>query len=80
MLLPQAASDLYGVEIHLLTSHKDKMWMFTKPQRSLRTEKILWLSFLAELHYYSLYCTEGDISFLFAVIGPLQIPTLTSDK
>ncbi|ELR24133.1 OTUlike cysteine protease family protein [Acanthamoeba castellanii str. Neff] len=54
----QAAANVYGVEIHLLTSYKDTVWMEIKPQDGAKTQKSLWLSFLAELHYNSLYSRQ----------------------
>jgi hypothetical protein len=50
---------VYGVVIHLLTSYKDTEWMEIKPQEGVKTQKSLWLSFLAELHYNSLYSRQG---------------------
>ncbi len=57
----QAAANVYGVEIHLLTSYKDTVWMEIKPQDGAKTQKSLWLSFLAELHYNSLYSRQGNL-------------------
>lgn len=55
----QAAANVYGVEIHLLTSYADTVWMEIKPKGEAKAKKILWLSFLAELHYNSLYTQQG---------------------
>jgi hypothetical protein len=65
----QAAANVYGVEIHLLTSYKDTVWMEIKPQDGAKTQKSLWLSFLAELHYNSLYSRQGKLVSCRVVCG-----------
>jgi hypothetical protein len=55
----QAAADKYGIQISLITSYKDSPYLHIMP-REIKTSRILWLSFLSELHYNSLY-THEDI-------------------
>ncbi|GLT54834.1 hypothetical protein SLA2020_279980 [Shorea laevis] len=55
----QAAADLYGVKIFVITSFKDTCYIEILPnvERSMR---VIYLSFWAEVHYNSIY-PEGDV-------------------
>ncbi|PHT36786.1 hypothetical protein CQW23_24486 [Capsicum baccatum] len=51
----QAAADLYGVQIFIITSFKDACYIEILPQLRYKSNKIFLLSFQAELHYNSIY-------------------------
>ncbi|KAH9660638.1 OTU domain-containing protein [Citrus sinensis] len=55
----QAAADLYGVKIFVITSFKDTCYIEILPnvERSIR---VIYLSFWAEVHYNSIY-PAGDV-------------------
>ncbi|XP_039071950.1 OVARIAN TUMOR DOMAIN-containing deubiquitinating enzyme 9-like isoform X2 [Hibiscus syriacus] len=55
----QAAADLYGVKIFVLTSFKDTCYIEILPHRP-KSERIIFLSFWAEVHYNSIYPEEGN--------------------
>ncbi|KAJ8765853.1 hypothetical protein K2173_020369 [Erythroxylum novogranatense] len=55
----QAAADSYGVKIFVITSFKDTCYIEILP-RSQKSERVIFLSFWAEVHYNSIY-PEGDI-------------------
>lgn len=54
----QAASDYYGVRIYLITSAEDCILVQITP-RELKSERILWLSYVGGVHFNSLYSLEG---------------------
>ncbi|KAK8691702.1 hypothetical protein V6N13_075201 [Hibiscus sabdariffa] len=53
----QAAADLYGVKIFVLTSFKDTCYIEILPHCQ-KSERIVFLSFWAEVHYNSIYPEE----------------------
>ncbi|XP_047324346.1 OVARIAN TUMOR DOMAIN-containing deubiquitinating enzyme 9-like [Impatiens glandulifera] len=55
----QAASDVYGVKIFVLTSFKDTCYIEILP-RIQKSKRIIFLSFWAEVHYNSIY-PEGEL-------------------
>lgn len=50
----QAAADVYGRRICVLSSYKESFIIDIQPQKELHP-RVLWLSFWAEVHYNSLY-------------------------
>ncbi|XP_044506517.1 OVARIAN TUMOR DOMAIN-containing deubiquitinating enzyme 9-like isoform X1 [Mangifera indica] len=54
----QAASDLYGVKIFVITSFKDTCYIEILPNVE-RSNRVIYLSFWAEVHYNSI-CPPGD--------------------
>ncbi|KAL4279590.1 hypothetical protein GQ457_03G027750 [Hibiscus cannabinus] len=58
----QAAADLYGVKIFVLTSFKDTCYIEILPHCQ-KSERIVFLSFWAEVHYNSIY-PEEELSML----------------
>lgn len=56
----QAASDSYGVKIFVITSFKDTCYIEIQPNTQ-KSERVIFLSFWAEVHYNSIY-PEGDVS------------------
>ncbi|XP_050370826.1 OVARIAN TUMOR DOMAIN-containing deubiquitinating enzyme 12-like [Argentina anserina] len=55
----QAAADLYGVKIFVITSFKDTCYIEILPNTE-RSKRVICLSFWAEVHYNSIY-SEGDV-------------------
>ncbi|KAM5584203.1 OVARIAN TUMOR DOMAIN-containing deubiquitinating enzyme 12-like [Rosa sericea] len=55
----QAAADLYGVKIFVITSFKDTCYIEILPNAE-RSKRVICLSFWAEVHYNSIY-SEGDL-------------------
>ncbi|XVF75576.1 hypothetical protein PTKIN_Ptkin13bG0198100 [Pterospermum kingtungense] len=55
----QAAADLYGVKIFVLTSFKDTCYIEILPHYQ-KSQRIIFLSFWAEVHYNSIY-PEGEM-------------------
>ncbi|XP_052882850.1 OVARIAN TUMOR DOMAIN-containing deubiquitinating enzyme 9-like isoform X1 [Gossypium arboreum] len=55
----QAAADWYGVKIFILTSFKDTCYIEILPHYQ-KSERIIFLSFWAEVHYNSIY-PEGEL-------------------
>ncbi|XP_054823762.1 OVARIAN TUMOR DOMAIN-containing deubiquitinating enzyme 9-like isoform X2 [Prosopis cineraria] len=55
----QAAADWYGVKIFVITSFKDTCYIEILPQMQ-RSERVIFLSFWAEVHYNSIY-PEGEL-------------------
>ncbi|XP_062173123.1 OVARIAN TUMOR DOMAIN-containing deubiquitinating enzyme 12-like isoform X3 [Alnus glutinosa] len=55
----QAAADLYGVKIFVITSFKDTCYIEILPHLE-RSKRVIYLSFWAEVHYNSIY-PEGDV-------------------
>ncbi|KAI4351452.1 hypothetical protein L6164_005821 [Bauhinia variegata] len=55
----QAAADSYGVKIFVITSFKDTCYIEILPQ-TLKSERVIFLSFWAEVHYNSIY-PEGEL-------------------
>ncbi|XVE99279.1 hypothetical protein REPUB_Repub03eG0184800 [Reevesia pubescens] len=53
----QAAADSYGVKIFVLTSFKDTCYIEILPHNQ-KSERIIFLSFWAEVHYNSIYPEE----------------------
>ncbi|KAB2031548.1 hypothetical protein E1A91_D05G319700v1 [Gossypium mustelinum] len=58
----QAAADLYGVKIFVLTSFKDTCYIEILPHDQ-KSERIIFLSFWAEVHYNSI-CPEEELLML----------------
>ncbi|CAI9766190.1 unnamed protein product [Fraxinus pennsylvanica] len=54
----QAAADTYGFKIFVITSFKDTCYIEILPN-TLKSNKIIFLSFWAEVHYNSIYPQEG---------------------
>ncbi|KAG5610792.1 hypothetical protein H5410_022073 [Solanum commersonii] len=54
----QAAADSYGVKMFVITSFKDTCYIEILPQ-SLKSNRIITLSFWAEVHYNSIYPQGG---------------------
>ncbi|XP_015898521.3 OVARIAN TUMOR DOMAIN-containing deubiquitinating enzyme 12 [Ziziphus jujuba] len=55
----QAAADMYGVKIFVITSFKDPYCIEIIP-KSRKPKQVIYLSFWAEVHYNSIY-PQGDI-------------------
>lgn len=55
----QAAADSYGVKIFVLTSFRDTCYVEILPE-ILKSERVICLSFWAEVHYNSIY-PEGEL-------------------
>ncbi|KAL2533915.1 Cysteine proteinases superfamily protein [Abeliophyllum distichum] len=53
----QAAADTYGVKIFVITSFKDTCYIEILPQ-TLKSNRMIFLSFWAEVHYNSIYPQE----------------------
>ncbi|XVF23573.1 hypothetical protein REPUB_Repub13aG0050400 [Reevesia pubescens] len=60
----QAAADTYGVKIFVLTSFKDTFYIEILPHYQ-KSERIIFLSFWAEVHYNSIY-PEGELPMLYS--------------
>ena len=62
----QAASDVFGVRINLITSIKETVLIQITPA-VLKSSKVLWLSFLSQTHFNSLYSPNSSrlLSFPF---------------
>ncbi|KAL6980324.1 hypothetical protein U1Q18_052669 [Sarracenia purpurea var. burkii] len=58
----QAAADVYGVKIFIITSFKDTCYIEILPHAQ-KSKRIIFLSFWAEVHYNSIY-PEGDLPAL----------------
>ncbi|KAJ8899874.1 hypothetical protein K2173_019577 [Erythroxylum novogranatense] len=56
----QAAADLYGAKILVMTSFKDTCYIEILPENQ-KTKEVIFLSFWAEVHYNSIYF-QGDTS------------------
>lgn len=54
----QAAADVWGMKISLMTSFKDKFLIEIMPRDRKEPRGELWLSFWAEVHYNSIYAVE----------------------
>ncbi|KAK3232489.1 hypothetical protein Dsin_004370 [Dipteronia sinensis] len=57
----QAAADKYGVRIFVITSFKDTCCIEILPNDQ-KPQRVLWLSFWAEVHYNSIY--QGELPTL----------------
>ncbi|TVU27686.1 hypothetical protein EJB05_19183, partial [Eragrostis curvula] len=55
----QAAADKYGVKIFVMTSFKDTCYIEIQPKVE-KSNKVLLLSFWAEVHYNSIYPQNGE--------------------
>lgn len=55
----QAAADVYGTQINVITSLKDTVLVTISPKEVL-SSKIIWLSYCQGVHYNSLYTREGN--------------------
>nr|CAB3451517.1 unnamed protein product [Digitaria exilis] len=55
----QAAADKYGVKIFVMTSFKDTCYIEIQPKVQ-KSNKVLLLSFWAEVHYNSIYPQNGE--------------------
>ena len=51
----QAAADAYGVPINILTSYQDSCFVNLTPRAERISDRALYVSFFAEVHYNSLY-------------------------
>ena len=51
----QAAADAYGVPINILTSYQDSCFVNLTPRPERASDRALYVSFFAEVHYNSLY-------------------------
>ena len=49
----QAAANVYGIQINLLTSYAEQAYIEVQPKVRC-SERILWLTFMAEVHYNSI--------------------------
>ena len=56
----QAAADAYGVGMCVISSYKDNFVIEISP-RVRRSERILWISFWAEVHYNSIYTADAVV-------------------
>jgi len=56
----QAAADLYGVSMCVISSYKDNFVIEIQPKLK-RSERVLWISFWAEVHYNSIYHINAKI-------------------
>ena len=56
----QAAADSYGVGMCVISSYKDNFVIEIQP-RLKRSERVLWISFWAEVHYNSIYHINAQI-------------------
>lgn len=56
----QAAADVFGARLCVLTSYKDSFVLELEPQTQVRLKRVLWLSFWAEVHYNSVVPTNGE--------------------
>lgn len=75
----QAIADAYGLKINIITSypHQDSCFIGITPQ-TVKTHRILYLSFWAEIHYNSIYpkrCAQSGCMALH-FLGPSQCPDL----
>lgn len=57
----QAAADLYGVKIFVITSFKDTCYIEILP-KDQKSERVIFLSFWAEVHYNSIYPEGGRLA------------------
>ena len=55
----KALADAFGVVVCLVTSYEDEPFIRVEP-RERRSEKVVWMSFFAEVHYNSVY-GEGEL-------------------
>jgi hypothetical protein len=51
----QAASDVFGLKVMLLTSYEESCWVEVEPRGGPRSSRTLYLAFWAEVHYGSIY-------------------------
>lgn len=56
----QAAADAYGVAMCIISSYKDNFVIEIQPKEK-RSERVLWISFWAEVHYNSIYPINARI-------------------
>ena len=56
----QAAADAYGVGMCVISSYKDNFVIEISPVAK-RSERVLWISFWAEVHYNSVYHIDADV-------------------
>ncbi|KAK6137924.1 hypothetical protein DH2020_028337 [Rehmannia glutinosa] len=61
----QAAADWFGVKIFIITSFKDTCYIEILPQTQ-KSNRIIFLSFWAEVHYNSIYPLGGKESYINA--------------
>ncbi|XP_031123284.1 OVARIAN TUMOR DOMAIN-containing deubiquitinating enzyme 12-like [Ipomoea triloba] len=71
----QAAADLYGVKIFVITSFKDTCYIEIVPNIQ-KSERVIFLSFWAEVHYNSIH-PEGDV---IAVDSKKKISSASADE
>ena len=66
----QAAADTLGVRINLITSIKDTVLIQITPNTQ-KSSRVLWLSFISQYHYNSLYSPNnhnGLFFFSFSIV------------
>ncbi|KAL0020195.1 hypothetical protein WJX79_009352 [Trebouxia sp. C0005] len=51
----QAVADAFGVRIAIMTSYQDSCVIEIQPQGQIQSQRVLYLSFWAEVHYNSVY-------------------------
>lgn len=56
----QAAADAYGVGMCVISSYTDNFVIEIQP-RLKRSERVLWISFWAEVHYNSIYHINAEM-------------------
>ncbi|KAJ9540385.1 LOW QUALITY PROTEIN: hypothetical protein OSB04_026891 [Centaurea solstitialis] len=62
----QAAADVFGVKIFVLTSFKDTCYIEILPCAQ-KSKRIIFLSFWAEVHYNSIYPEGGNLHDLYII-------------
>lgn len=68
----KAAADVYGVKIVLITSFKDITSTEILPKSRKQPDRVIYLSYLAGIHYNSIHKNEGlTFSFLY-IACPLR--------
>ncbi|KAL0888095.1 hypothetical protein Bca101_012078 [Brassica carinata] len=70
----KAAADTFGVKIVLITSHKDVPSMEILP-KSIKLERVIYLSYLAEVHYNSIYLKGSETDH-----APMELPGKSKNK
>ncbi|XP_034928985.1 OVARIAN TUMOR DOMAIN-containing deubiquitinating enzyme 9 isoform X2 [Populus alba] len=73
----QAAADSYGVKIFVITSFKDTCYLEILPQAQ-KSDRVIFLSFWAEVHYNSIY-SEGVGIEEKGLVEDLQLGTSSAN-
>ncbi|KAF8118211.1 hypothetical protein N665_0006s0203 [Sinapis alba] len=71
----QAAADTFGVKIVLITSEKEVPSMEIVP-KSLTLERVVYLSYLAGVHYNSIYLKGSETD----TAPPMELPGKSNNK